>query len=169
MLRRVMSGEVHPPGRLARAFDRFCGDAPLIASRKLRITLEIVAIVVAVSALLFVTRLMWTARPPPPLEMGHDGDAVRWGLSLDTRQTMFREIAAADPGWRKEAAGRFPQAWRREDDRAAMERDYVRSMAGRYHVNLTVAYLVVDEGIRLKWTVPNGAPLSASVVPLQMK
>ena len=57
----------------------------------------------------------------------------------------------------------------RDDDRAAMERDLVREMAKRHDVNVTVAYLIVDEGIRLKWTVPGGTPLSATVSPLQMK
>ena len=101
--------------------------------------------------------------------MGQDGDAHRFGLSLEKRKVMFADIASHDAEWRKHAASRFNEAWRREDDRAAMERDHVRGMAGRYKVNVSVVYLVLDEGLRLKWTAPGGAPLPAAVVPLQQK
>lgn len=155
--------------RLAQIFDRFCDTAPFFRSARAQRIVSLVWLAMAGIGLVVVTGDLRGAPAPPPLEMGSDGDAQRWGLSLETRQTMFREVAALDPEWRKKAASRFGELWRREDDRAASERDHVRGMAGRYHVSVTVAYLVVDEGIRLKWTVLGGAPLSASVVPLQKK
>jgi hypothetical protein len=153
---------------IARVFDRYQDPKPFWGARGARITQALFA-ALAVIGLGLITHRVRMKKPPRVIPMGQDGDAQRFGLSLEKRKAMFADVAGHDVEWRTKAASRFSEAWRREDDRAAMERDHVRSMAGRHRVNVSIVYLVVDEGLRLKWTGPNGVPLNAAVVPLQQK
>jgi hypothetical protein len=120
-----------------------------------------------VIAALGATRRVWATRAPAPIAA--DRGDYRFDLDEAARRKLFSELVADEPEWRKKAREHFKEAWRAEDDRAAFERDHVRWLAGRRGVNVTVAYLVLDEGVRKRWPGPGGAPVDPNVVPLQKK
>lgn len=114
-----------------------------------------------------MTRHLRTAKPPPPLP--HDQGDVRFGLPLATRKDIFRELASAEPNSRAEGKKSFPGAelaWSAEDHRGAYERKTVASIAQARGLSITQVYLVLDEGIRMKWPGPDGEPLTPFTVPL---
>lgn len=159
--------------RIAWLFDVWIGEASMPQSvrwRRASAAFRVVAMLGALIALLAVTHRVWSTPKPPPLapdDAAH-GTGTRFGLAEAERRKLFGQIAAEEPEGRKKGQ-RFKEAWRAEDDRAAYERELVRSLANQRHVNVSVAYLVLDEGIRKRWPGPGGTPLEPTVVPLQKK
>jgi len=114
-----------------------------------------------------VTSALWATPRPAPVPPDDPATSARFGLTASDRREIFRELAAAEPGERASAERRFAgQAWSIDDDRASGEREAVLGVAARRKLNVTVVYLVLDEGIRNKWPGPDGKPLAAAVAPL---
>lgn len=158
--------------RIARMFDVWVGDAALPdtpAWQNARAALRAVSIAGAIVLLLVVTQRVWRTPAPSALGADPEGSDMRFGLSEAARRRLFSEIVANEPEWRAKAHEHFKEAWRAEDDRAAFERDFVRDLAAKRRINVTVVYLVLDEGIRKRWPGPAGAPVEPTVVPLQQK
>ena len=156
--------------RLARLFDLWSGEAAVADTPLVRrgvIALRIALVVLAAIAALSATRRVWSTKAPAPL--APDDGEVRFGLDEAARKKLFAELVADEPEWRKKAHEHFKEAWRADAARAAFERDHVRALAGKRRVNVTVAYLVLDEGVRKRWPGPGGAPVDPNVVPLQKK
>ncbi len=113
------------------------------------------------------TRHLLHAPPPRTIPADGPGDA-RFGLTLATRQEIFREFALAEPSQRAAGLSSFPtERWSAEDHRGSFERGAARNLATRHSVSLTQIYLVLDEGIREKWPGPDGKPLDATTIPLK--
>lgn len=109
-----------------------------------------------------------TSTKPPPAIPADQGD-TRFGVPLAVRKKVFEELASAEPGARAEGKRAFPGAelaWSAEDHRGSFERQKVAELSGRYGLSRTQIYLILDEGIRQKWTGPDGQPLAPNVVPL---
>ncbi len=107
------------------------------------------------------------AKPLPALPPDH-GD-VRFGVPLAKRKDVFRELADQEPSSRAEGKKSFPGAdlaWSAEDHRGAYERKSVAAAMAKHGLTMTQVYLILDEGIREKWTGSDGQPLTPLTVPL---
>ena len=108
-----------------------------------------------------------SAGPQPTLPRDHDD--VRFGVPLAKRTEVWNAVAAGEPQARLEGTKGFPGpalAWSAEDHRGAFERKNVQAAATRFGLNLSVVYLILDEGIRQRWPGPDGEPLRPTTVPL---
>lgn len=158
--------------RIAQVFDVWVGDATLPDTprvRQARFAVRALSLIAAVWLLLFVTKRVWNTPAPSALGADPEGSDMRFGLTEAARKRLFSELVANEPEWRSKAHEHFKEAWRAEDDRAAFERDFVRDTASKRKLNVTVVYLVLDEGIRKRWPGPGGAPVEPTVIPLQQK
>lgn len=135
--------------------------------RAVRRVPSVLALALAAGVGLFVTRGLRRPPPPPLPAEGAEAPGIRFGLDEPTRRAIFAKIAATDGAARRRAEGRFADAWSREDDRAADERQKVFELARERGISLSQVYLVMDEGIRGSWPAPNGKRLDASTVPLK--
>lgn len=109
------------------------------------------------------------AGAPRPAALPPDHGDVRFGLPLETRKAIFRELAAAEPQSIQNGKTSFPGKeleWSAEDHRGAFERQTVASLMPKYGATMTQAYLCLDEGIRAHWPGPDGKPLNPHTVPL---
>lgn len=94
------------------------------------------------------------------------GDA-RFGLPLETRRAIFRELAADQPSAIAAARDAFPdEPWSQQDHRGAFERETFRAAATRHGISLTAVHLVFDEGVHEKWPGADGKPIDPTIVPL---
>jgi hypothetical protein len=125
--------------------------------------LRLIALLFAFGVALQLTRAVRKTPPPEPLSVA----PPLFGIP-DARQKMiFNDLAADEAHARIESAKKFPdQPWSIEDERAAHERDHTREVAGNYKINVSQAYLILDEAIREHWIYMH-APLDANVVPLK--
>jgi hypothetical protein len=137
--------------------------ASLIAWSAIRVGALVVATVI------IVTTVRPLTAPKPPAPLPPDGpDGKRFGLSLVDRKAIFASIAATEAHSRTLGHQGFPtEPWSAEDHRTAYERDVLRETAAQRGLNLTQAYLILDEGIRARWPGPDGEPLSATTLPLK--
>ena len=126
-------------------------------------------LVVAVVVTAHVTAPIWST--PEPLPLPRDGaDGTRFGLPEAERRAIFARLANQEPVFRRMARARFgTHAWSVEDDRARMEKDTVRTLARKHGINLSQVYLVLDEGIRKRWTGLRKKPLPATTPPLDRR
>lgn len=162
---------------LARLFDLFTGEGPAPTHRWWRRSVLLVrglSLLAALLAMALVTRPVWRSRKAAPIPSDTSandtpGVDVRFGLTESARRSLFSAMVEKEPENRRIAKERFGDWWRAEDDRAAFERDQVRTIAAKRKINITVAYLVLDEGIRKHWAGPGGTPLPATVPPLEKR
>lgn len=133
----------------------------------------VIHVLVTVGALVF--GVGWFAHTIRPLthavqpELPPDQGDVRFGLPLEKRKEIFREIAAAEPAAVQAGKNSFPGpelAWSAEDHRGAFEQKTVAALTTKYGVSTTQIYLCLDEGIRAHWAGPDGQPLNPHTVPL---
>lgn len=131
---------------------------------------------VAVSVLSLVSAFVLCRRMTRNLATGQanailpaDHDDVRFGVPLAKRKQVFKDLADAEPQARADGKKSFPGdelAWSAEDHRGAFERQRVAAAMGKYGLSQTQVYLILDEGIRQKWSGANGEPLTPFTVPL---
>ena len=132
----------------------------------LHVLASVIAIVVATRTAINIVRPLFAAPRPPPLPTV-EPPGIRFGLTDADRHAIFDEIAAAEPRAREIGASAFAGLpWSIEDHRCAQERETVKSIAARRGINLSLVYLVLDEGIREHWIGPDGKPLRATSEPL---
>jgi hypothetical protein len=82
-------------------------------------------------------------------------------------QQVLHALAVREPFAWEQARRNFPDAWSQGDDRAHMERDYIRSIAAQHHLTLSETYLILDEGIRTHWQHDGAFPFTTRVAPLK--
>jgi hypothetical protein len=135
--------------------------------------------VVRVCVISFATVILWQrvtlavgpllrAKAPHPIPSEEIED-YRFRLPEHTRREIFAEIAENEQAARAHAIQTNSwggHLWSREDDRGHYERVFFRALAKRHELSLSQVYLILDEGVRLKWPGPNGLPLPATVPPL---
>ena len=99
-------------------------------------------------------------------------DDYRFRLPEHTRREIFADLAAAELAERARAIAANTwggHLWSREDDRGYYERVAARAAAAKYKVSLSQVFLVLDEGLRERWTGPDGKPLPATSPPLNIR
>jgi hypothetical protein len=92
----------------------------------------------------------------------------RFGLRLETRKAIFRELATVELAERARALSVNSwngHLWSREDDRGHYEMTAALRLSKQYKTSLTQVYMILDEGIREHWPAPNGEPLPATTPP----
>jgi hypothetical protein len=126
-------------------------------------------LVVGVAVTVHVTARLWST--PEPLPLPPDGaDGTRFGLREAQRRAIFARLANQEPVSKRIARARFgTHEWSVEDDRARMEKDTARALARKHGINLAQVYLVLDEGIRKRWTGLRQEPLPATTPPLDRR
>ncbi len=103
--------------------------------------------------------------PPEPIPPPEANS--RFGVAEEKRREVFEAIARHTDGWRKAAANTFPERpYRAEDDFRNRMRRKVQAYTGRFDLDRTTIWLIVDEGVRKRWEGPSGEPLRATTVPL---
>jgi hypothetical protein len=149
-----------------RFFEWWCGDLKLPATKQwigAALLLRLIALLFAVGVALHMTRAVRKTPAPAPLST----TAPLFGVPDAEQKTIFDDLAADEPRARVESAKKFPgEPWSIEDERAAHERDRTREIAASHKINLSQAYLILDEAIREHWLYIR-APLDATVVPLK--
>jgi hypothetical protein len=121
----------------------------------------------SVGVIVYVTHPVWSAAALAPVPRDAAGD-VRFGLPVSERRAIFTRVVRGEPGYRRLAESRFaPHAFSVNDDRAWGEMHDARALdREREDLTLSQIYLILDEGIRRRWSGPNGQPLEATVPPL---
>jgi hypothetical protein len=119
----------------------------------------------AIGAIAFLTAPIWSAALPEPVP--RSGNGRRFGLTLEERRAVFTELVRNEARNRAHSAERFAgDPFSINDDRSWGEMHDARELARRRGLSLSQVYLVLDEGIRARWPGPDGAPLAATVPPL---
>jgi hypothetical protein len=126
---------------------------------------------VAIFAFVSVTRstIAPLTFPSTKSPLGPDEyEGFRYGMTLETREAIFDELAIAEESERRRAIESNTwqgHLWSREDDRGQQELTLARALAKKHGVSLSQVYLVLDEAIREKWPGPDGKPLKATTPP----
>ena len=158
--------------RIRELVEQWWGLRPLPPTRRTtlaQIALSSGALGIAVIVLATVTQPVRAPTPPAPLpHEAQDDLAMRFGIALVDRRIIFSELVANESAARAHARDTFPgEPWSMEDDRAAGERDAARAISAARHINLSIVYAILDEGIRARWPGKDDAPLDAHIVPLK--
>jgi hypothetical protein len=125
--------------------------------------LRLIALLFAFGVALRLTHVVRKTPAPEPLQT----TAPLFGIPDEKQKLIFNDLAADEPRARVESAKKFPgERWSIEDERAAHERDRTREIAGTHKINVSQAYLILDEAIREHWLYMH-APLEGNVVPLK--
>jgi len=104
---------------------------------------------------------------PPPGAIDPPTETTRFGLNLKQRRVIFEKFARPERRWRREARMEFPDhEWSRSDHYFKLVRERASRLARVHKVHYSVIYMIYDEGIRRRWPDRRGAPLPASVPPL---
>jgi hypothetical protein len=147
-------------------FEWWRGDVKLPATKQwitAEMMLRLIALLFAFGVALRMTRTVRKTPPPDPLSTS----APLFGIPEAKQRIIFNDLAADEPRARIESAKKFPgELWSIEDERAAHERDRTREIADNHKINVSQAYLILDEAIRAHWLY-NHAPLEGNVVPLK--
>lgn len=149
----------------------FGGKPTTRVSWLVRIAVLAFAAVVLYRRLALSTSPLLDAKPPAKIPV-EEIDDYRFRLPERVRKDIFMEMAGAEQAERRraiEANSWNGHLWSREDDRGHQERLQMRSIAGKYKLSLTQAYLILDEGIRSGWPGPDGTPLPATSPPLDIR
>lgn len=126
----------------------------------------------AAFALALLIALLVATRSAPPATIsraarGGDANAERFGLSLATRQALFRSIADNDMRWRGFALASFPKdEWGQADHWTDHMSAHVRKLAQTQRLSVTQVLLAYDEGLHAGWRSSAKKPLRATWPPL---
>lgn len=133
----------------------------------LRLTGFAASLVLFLYVLRIATAPMLVKNSTPPLGAeAHEGH--RFGLQLETRQAIFKDLATVELAERARALSVNSwngHLWSREDDRGHYEMTAALRLSRQYKISLTQVYMVLDEGIREHWPAPNGQPLPPTTPP----
>ena len=101
---------------------------------------------------------------PRPLRVPRPTETTRFGLTEPERRAMFTQLVRDSERDRAEAIAMFHgHEWSGEDDRTNRIARRIDAMSGD---QLSVAHLVLDEGIHAGWPDATGVPVRATTPPL---
>jgi hypothetical protein len=113
---------------------------------------------------------LFSAPQRPVLPCPEIASENRYGLPLARRQKIFSIIAKREAVHVQQAMKSDKRPWRQQNLRGISEYSFLRTLAKEQGIHLSVAYSILQEGIRDHWTAGAGqTPLTATIVPLQQK
>ena len=168
---QLPSAAPHRRGRLALPL--VISPLPYTSKLEMAFTLTIRMAALAILAITGVRTLRPTVTVayPAALKPASAG-LVAFGLTEPQRREIFAVLATEELASRQKIRennnwGGHP--WSQEDDRGWQERTTVRELAAKHKISLSQVYLVLDQGIRLRWPAADGKPLVATVPPIELR
>lgn len=87
---------------------------------------------------------------------------------LEARRVLFEQLVRDEPTNREKAREEWAHhRWSQQDAFGALEREHVFDIARQSNTSVHDLFMVIDEGIRSGWPVPDGKHLELNTIPLR--